>query len=71
MLYYPKGEKYYSIERLSPAGRKGTQTVMFTRRFVLKKLEKIAKQLSPAYSLLLFDTYPSIETQADLFNFMC
>lgn len=42
-------------------GRKGMQDYILTRRSVLEQLQIVAKQLTPHYSLLLFDTYRSLE----------
>lgn len=50
--------------------RAGTRDKMFTRHAVLTRLEQVATQLAPDFSLLLFDTYRSIKTQTELFNFI-
>lgn len=52
-------------------GRQGTQAHMLTRKAVLIALHKVAKQLLPEYGLLIFDTFRSLATQADLFNSIC
>ncbi|WP_048874732.1 M15 family metallopeptidase [Candidatus Coxiella mudrowiae] len=71
MLYDLKRKHLIPLNSYRNEGRKGMQDYILTRRSVLEQLQIVAKQLAPHYSLLLFDTYRSLETQVDIFNFMC
>lgn len=74
MLYDLKRKHLILLNSYRNEGRKGMQDYILTRRSVLEVLERlqiVAKQLAPYYSLLLFDTYRSLEMQVDVFNFMC
>ena len=49
---------------------KGTSTIMYLREGVWMQLQKASRSLPSPFAFILYDTYRSLETQMDLFQYM-
>ena len=63
-----KTDNIFPAHTYYEAGHEGTNADMYTRRFVLEQLQKVANHLLPNYGLMIFDAFRTIETQTSLFN---